>query len=465
MTSTVAIALAAGRGTRMKSRTPKALHTVGGKPMLRRVVDAARDAGCDPIIVVTPPDSSPARAALGGGCEFVVQPKALGAANALLSARDAAGGFQTIVALNSDIPLITPRSLRSVIEIRAASNAPMSIATAVAADPSGLGRVVRDDGGRVEAVIEQAIADEDTLRIQEINAGVYCFDAVWLWENLPKLEPSPTGEPLLTELVSMAASQGRGVAALTLDDPNEAIGVNTRAQLAVAESIERDRIRKKWMRQGVTMTDPSSVYIDSAAKIGMDTILMPNTHVRGGSRIGEGCEIGPNSIIDDSIIADDVSVVSSVVENSTLESDVTVGPFSHIRPGCLIEAGAHIGNYCEVKNSRIGRGAKSGHVSYIGDADVGRDANIGAGAITCNYDGEHKHRTAIGDDTFIGCDTMMVAPVSIGEGASTGAGSVVTRDVPPGAIAVGAPARMLPKGAANRARRGKRVANSDRRGA
>ena len=276
-----------------------------------------------------------------------------------------------------------------------------------------------------------------------MNAGVYCFRTGWLWDELARIEPSAYGEVYLTSLIELAPVGM--VETLTVDDPQEAWGVNTRVELAAAEGVMRTRIRERWMLEGVSMPDPNSVYIDYGASIGVDTVVLPNTHIRGATRIGADCEIGPNSIIEDSRIGDRCRVVASVVEDATLESGVDVGPFSHMRPGAYLETGVHIGNFGEVKNSRIGRDAKMGHFSYIGDAQVGANVNIGAGAITCNYDGERKHGTVIGDDAFIGSDTMLVAPVTVGERSYTSAGAVVNRDVPPDSGAIGAPARIRSK--------------------
>ena len=317
--------------------------------------------------------------------------------------------------------------------------------TSKPSNPDGLGRVLRDSNGRVKAIVEQGKAGAETLSIDEVNTGLHCYRSAWLWENLPTLTPSTTGEVFLTDLIELAFRQGHQVETVTLDDGDEGVGVNTRVDLSFAESALRDRIRRYWMLQGVTMPDPSSVYIDYGSQVGMDTVVHPNTHIKGSTTIGERCEIGPNSIVVDSSIGDESRVVASMVEGAVLESDVSVGPMSHIRQGTYLESGVRVGNFGEIKNSRIGRGTRSGHFSYIGDAEVGSNVNVGAGSVTCNYDGETKHRTVIGDDVFIGCDTMMVAPVKIGDRSYTGTGSVVNKDVPPDSGAIGAPARIRSK--------------------
>ncbi len=439
------VILAAGKGTRMKSRKPKALHTVCGKPMIQIIADSAEAAGLAPITVVVPGNSKAIRFSLGDRFHYAAQEEQLGTGHALMQARDAIPDCDNILVMAGDTPLIRRETLAEMTRMHISSEAPITMLTSEIADPDGLGRVVRDANGRINAIVEQKEADPQTLNIREINAGVYCFRTSWLWNNLPCLKSSSTGEIFLTDLVEVAVNQRHKVASLTLKDSGEALGVNTRVELSRAESIMRDRIRRYWMMEGVTIPNPESVYIDYDARFGIDTVILPNTHVKGGATIGEDCEIGPNSVIADSRIGDQCRIVSSVVEEAIIESDVHVGPFSHIRPGAYLESEVRIGNFGEIKNSRIGRGAKSGHFSYIGDADVGANVNIGAGSITCNYDGQNKHRTVIGDDVFIGCDTMMVAPVSIGDRSYTGTGSIINKDVPPDSGAIGAPARIRSK--------------------
>ena len=437
-----AVILAAGKGTRMKSRKSKVLHPVCGKPMLQIIVELAATAGLGPHIIVVSGKSEPVRKALGSGCLYAVQEEQLGTGHALMQAQDIVPGCDNLVVMAGDTPLLRPQTLVELTQTHLASEAPITMLTSSLTDPGGLGRVVRDSDGRITAVVEHREADPETLSINEINASVYCFRTSWLWDNLPRLGYSATGEIFLTDLVEVAATQGSEVASVTVEDGAEALGINTRMDLSRAESMMRDRIRRHWMMEGVTIPDPESVYIDHDARIGIDSVVLPNTHIRGGTIIGEDCEIGPNSVVVDSQIADQCRIVSSVVEQAVIESDVQVGPFSHLRPGAYLESEVRIGNFSEIKNSRIGRATKSGHFSYIGDAEVGANVNIGAGSITCNYDGEKKNRTVIGDDVFIGCDTMMVAPVTIGDRSYTGAGSVINKDVPPDSGAIGAPARI-----------------------
>ena len=434
--------LAAGKGTRMRSRTHKALHAVCGKPMLRHVVDSVRGAGISSIAVVAPADRRPFQSALTESVKYATQSEPLGTGNALLQARSALDGADSILALYGDVPLIRASTLSALMQRHTESAAFATLLTSIRSNPGGMGRILRDDDGKIRAIVEERNADADTLAIREVNSGFYCFRATWLWQNLERLKPSHDGELLLTDLIEAATTQGLIVESVFSEDPDETLGVNNRIQLAEAEAVMRRRIREHWMLYGVTMPDASGVYIDCDVALGQDTTVLPNTHITGESVIGSGCTIGPNSIIDNSRVGDGCEVVSSVVRDSTLEARVDVGPFSHIRGGSHIESGVHVGTSAEIKNSRLGRGTKMGHFSYMGDAILGANVNVGAGAITCNFDGEAKHETVIGRDAFIGSDTMLVAPVKIGDGAATGAGSVVTRDVPDGSTALGVPARI-----------------------
>ncbi|MGD8634634.1 MAG: DapH/DapD/GlmU-related protein, partial [Anaerolineales bacterium] len=300
-------------------------------------------------------------------------------------------------------------------------------------------------GGHVVAIVEQAHASEDELAIQELNVGVYAFDSEWLWANIADLPLSPKGEYYLTDLIGLAASAGARIETVEVEDREETIGINNRVHLAEAERILRGRINRRWMEAGVTMLDPDTTYIGGEVVIGQDTVIYPNTHLIGDVRVGSGCELGPNTTIRDSTIGDGSKIEASVVEGAVLEEEVEIGPFGHLRSGAHLGRGVHMGNYGEVKNSRLEAGVKMGHFSYIGDAHIGENVNIGAGTITCNYDGEKKNKTEIGADAFIGSDTMLVAPVKIGKGARTGAGSVVTKDVPDYGLAVGIPARVIRK--------------------
>jgi bifunctional UDP-N-acetylglucosamine pyrophosphorylase/glucosamine-1-phosphate N-acetyltransferase len=315
--------------------------------------------------------------------------------------------------------------------------------TRVDEDPRGFGRVIRDESGAVTRIVEEAVATPAELAIQELNAGVYCFDADWLWANVDRIPLSlPKQEYYLTDTVGMAAADGLRVEAVATGDTQETLGINTRIHLAEAESALRQRINEHWMLAGVTIADPATTYIEPDVTIGRDTVIWPNTHLRGQTTVGEHCHIGPNTIIENCQIGKRCRVVASTLEQAVMEESSDIGPFGHLRKGARLCKGAHMGNFGELKNATLGPGAKMGHFSYLGDAEVGADANIGAGTITCNYDGVRKHKTVIEESAFIGSDSMLVAPVRVGKGAKTGAGSVITHDVPAGAVAYGVPARV-----------------------
>jgi bifunctional UDP-N-acetylglucosamine pyrophosphorylase/glucosamine-1-phosphate N-acetyltransferase len=441
--------LAAGLGTRMKSATPKVLHPLCGRPMLAYVLDAWAETALDEggaarAVVVYSPAVAAICDAFADRAGFALQPEPLGTGDAVRAALSAVPAeAEEILVLSGDVPLITAADLDAVIEARRQDDAAMALATVFAADPAQLGRVVRSDFGMVERIVEAKDATDDELAGNEINAGLYAFDADWLRRRIDSLRPSPaTGEVYLTELVRLAREDGRLVTAVAFDDDGRFDGINDRSQLAAAEWNLRVRRNEEHMRAGVTMRDPSTVYLDWDVRLAADVVLEPNVILRGATSVGAGSTIGPGSQLHDSTVGERVRVWASVVEASTIEDEATVGPFSHLRPGSVVGRGAEVGNFAELKNARLGAGAKQHHVSYLGDAEIGERANIGAGAITANYDGTRKHRTTIGEGAFIGVDTMIVAPRDIGAGARTGAGAVVTRDVPPGKLAVGIPARI-----------------------
>jgi bifunctional UDP-N-acetylglucosamine pyrophosphorylase/glucosamine-1-phosphate N-acetyltransferase len=445
-----AIVLAAGLGKRMCSRKPKALHPIAGRPMLLHVLIAARgafeSAGRDArYVAVVGHGAEQVKAVLDDSVRCVEQAEQLGTGHAVAQAQSIASGSGHVLVLNADVPLISPDTVAGLMARHLEASADLTFLTAVVDDARGQGRVRRDATGRVTGIVEETDADAATLAGNEINAGVYCFRGDWLWPRLSRIERSAAGEYYLTDLVAMAVREGATVVAAPVADPAEALGINDRVQLAQAEAVVRERIRRQHMLAGVTIVDPQTTYIDADVTIGMDTTLCPNTYLGGRTAIGEDCVIGPSSQVIDSTLGARCRVDSSVVEQSTLEDGVDVGPFSHLRAGAHICSGAHIGNFAEVKNSRLGRNTKMGHFSYVGDATVGDDVNIGAGTITCNFDGVRKHQTVIGDGAFIGSDTMLIAPVEVGAWARTGAGSVVNHDVPPNALAVGVPARIRRK--------------------
>ncbi len=442
----IGIVLAAGKGTRMKSKTPKVLHPLLGQPMLSYALQAMQQAtGAQPIVVVGHA-ADEVQAAFAGQAHFALQDPPLGTGHAVQAARPAVpAGVRWVLVSNGDMPLLTADTLRSLLEAQQQHQGPITMLTVEVDDPRGFGRVVRFPDGRVQAIVEEADATEAQKRLRELNVGAYCFDAAWLWASLPKLPLSPKGEYYLTDLVGLAVAEGRSVQALRLEDPTEAIGVNTRVHLAEAAAALQRRINRQWMLAGVTLIDPERTYIEPTVQIGQDTVIWPNTYLRGATVIGEDCEIGPHTVVVDTRIGDRCQIVASVLEHAVVENDVDIGPFGHLRKGAHLATGVHMGNFGEVKNAYLGPGVKMGHFSYIGDATIAEDVNIGAGTITCNYDGERKHPTKIGKGAFIGSDTMLVAPLEIGEGARTGAGAVVTKNVPPYSLAVGVPARVIRK--------------------
>jgi bifunctional UDP-N-acetylglucosamine pyrophosphorylase / glucosamine-1-phosphate N-acetyltransferase len=359
-----------------------------------------------------------------------------------------AGQADTVLVLYGDTPLIQPETLRTMIAQHLAKEAAVSLLTFRPDTPTGYGRIVREAmagmAGRVVAVVEERDATPEQRAIGEVNSGILCFRDDWLWPNLARLAAAGRSGPeiYLTDLVAMARQQNQPIAGVPAPDPLEVIGLDNRLKLARAEAEVRRRINERWMLTGVTLVDPAVTYIDAGVEIGPDTIVWPNSLLQGQTRVGRGCTLGPGAVVRDSTLGDGCRVELSVLEGATMEEGSEIGPFGHLRKGAHLGPGVHMGNFGEVKNSYLGPGAKMGHFSYLGDANVGAGANIGAGTITCNYDGQHKHPTTIGQGAFIGSDTMLVAPVTVGDGAKTGAGSVVTHDVPAGSVAYGVPARV-----------------------
>ncbi len=440
------VILAAGKGTRMRSSLPKVLHPILGQPMLWYAIETSRAVTQATPVVVVGYDAEQVREVVGDDVRYVLQEEQLGTGHAVQRADSVLRGkADYILVTYGDMPLVSEDTLKSLVNAQQAHDGPISVLTAVADDPRGFGRIVRDADGDVLAIVEEALATPEQLAIRELNTGVFCFTADWLWDALDRIELSPKGEYYLTDLVEIAISEGRSVQAIQVEDPSEMIGINTRVHLAEATAMMQQRINQKWMLDGVTIQDPQTVYIEPGVTIGRDTVLAPNTHLRGETHIGEACIVGPNTIIQDSQMGNRCEVLNSVVEGAVIEDDVDIGPFGHLRKGAHLASGVHMGNFGEVKNSYLGPGTKMGHFSYLGDATIGSDVNIGAGTITCNYDGVQKHPTEIGDEVFIGSDTMLVAPLKLGHGARTGAGAVVTKDVKDKTLVVGMPARAIRK--------------------
>ncbi len=441
-----AVLLAAGQGTRMKSDKPKVLHPICGAPMIAHSLAAVKAASGETPVVIIGHGAEAVRESLGETARCVVQDPQLGTGHAVQQAESALRGKTDLVLVAyADMPLLRPETFQRLVETQKANTGPLTMLTVNAADPRGFGRVVRGAGGSVQAVVEEGAATEAQLSIHELNVGAYCFSADWLWDALHKIKISKKGEYYLTDTVALAVQAGLTVQALVSDDPLETIGINTRVHLAEAEAAMRQRINRAHMLAGVTIVDPAATYIEPGVKIGRDTVVWPNTYLRGKTVIGEGCVIGPNTIAQDTTVGDCCEILAAVMEGAVVEDNVGIGPFARLRKGAHLCKGVHMGNFGEVKDSTLGPGTKMGHFSYIGNASMGENVNIGAGTITCNFDGEHKHPTEIGDDVFIGSDTMLVAPVKLGARSRTGAGAVVTKDVPPDTLAVGMPARAIRK--------------------
>ncbi|HEX5591589.1 MAG TPA: bifunctional UDP-N-acetylglucosamine diphosphorylase/glucosamine-1-phosphate N-acetyltransferase GlmU [Candidatus Limnocylindrales bacterium] len=446
---TAAIILAAGLGTRMKSRTPKVLHPLCGRPMLAYVLDAWADVTPDvpaapPVVVYSPPVAAIRDAGLGEAVRFALQEAPRGTADAVRAGlAEVPDDAAEVLVLSGDVPLVLGPQLLAILEQRRMDDAAIALASVYAAAPGSLGRVVRGEFGTVERIVEAKDATPDELESNEINAGCYAFDAAWLRRRIDAVAPSATtGELYLTELVRLAREDGRIVSAVGFDDDGTFDGINDRAQLAQAEWALRVRRNEAHMRAGVTMRDPSTVYLDWGVELAADVTIEPNVILRGATTVAAGSTIGPGTTIVDSAIGRDCIVWASVIERSTVEDDVTIGPYSHLRPGTHVGTGAEVGNFAELKNTRLGPRVKQHHMSYLGDAELGEATNVGAGTITANWDGRTKHRTTIGKGAFLGVDTMLVAPIEIGDGAKTGAGAVVTKPVPAGKLAVGVPARI-----------------------
>lgn len=433
--------LAAGKGTRMRSRLVKVLHPFLGRPMVLHAVDAAFRAGADRVVTVVGHQADEVRRAIEAtfpswNLGFALQSEQRGTGHAVQEALPALMGAGEVLVLYGDTPLLQSRTLAQLLQSHREGARAMTIATFVAADPAGYGRVVRDEAGRVLRIVEHADASEDERRITEVNAGMCVIKGALLSDALAALTPhNAQGELYLTDLVAHLAPQGVG--AFLIADPIEAQGINTRAQLAQLEEIALGRMRLTWMDRGVSMQDPGSIRIDADVDIGEDTVLGPNVQLLGRTRIGQGCRIDAGALLDGCELGDFVHVKAyTVAHHARLATGVEVGPFAHLRPGTELGERAKVGNFVETKQARLGPHSKASHLSYLGDCEIGRHVNVGAGTITCNYDGVDKHKTVIEDGVFIGSDTQLVAPVRVGKNATIAAGTTVVHDVPEGALAL-----------------------------
>jgi bifunctional UDP-N-acetylglucosamine pyrophosphorylase/glucosamine-1-phosphate N-acetyltransferase len=454
-----AIILAAGLGKRMKSKKAKVLHSIAGRPMVTYPVEQARALGLEKIIVVVGPQADNVKEVLAPyGVEVVHQAQPRGTGDAVLQTREALASIHgPLLILNGDCPLITGQTLEEFIRTHEAEKATLTLLTAVLPEPQGYGRIILNNNNKIEKIVEEKDATVTEQALGEINTGFYVVDRAFLFEAVQALKPdNRQGEYYLTDIVAAAVKQGVRVSALRLEGRRveEVLGINTRMDLARAEKVMRRRILTEHMQNGVTLIDPETTWVDAGVLIGRDTVIYPDVQIEGKSRIGEECVIRSHTRITDCQLGSGVLVKDScVLTESILEDGASVGPFAHLRPGTVLRRGARIGNFVEAKKTEVGEGSKANHLTYLGDTTIGKGVNIGAGTITCNYDGIRKHPTVIEDEVFVGSDTQLVAPVKIGKGAVIGAGSTITKDVPPDALAVSRAKQMNRSGWAKKRRK------------
>ncbi len=440
------IILAAGMGTRMKSDMPKVLHKVCGKPLCKWVIDASKTAGADKTVTVVGHGADMVKEQLGSVTEYALQSEQKGTGHAVMQAvdfiRDTKG---SVVILNGDTPLITAETIEKAVEYSRENGEQATVITAILPDATGYGRIVRDENGGVLKIVEQKDASDEEKKINEVNSGMYVFDAQSLVYALEKITPNNAqGEYYLTDTLEILLKAGKKVGAYAIEDNDEIRGINDRVQLSEAENIMRKKINEKHMKNGVTMRIPESVIIEDGVEIGRDTEICPNVTIKSGTKIGSHCVIGQGSVLDNAVIHDGVDILSSVILNSEIDENTTVGPFAYVRPNCKVGKNVKVGDFVELKNSNIDDGTKISHLTYIGDSDVGKRVNFGCGTVTCNYDGKNKYRSTIGDDCFVGCNTNFVSPINVGNGAYIAAGSTITEDIPDKALSI-ARARQVNK--------------------
>ena len=440
------VILAAGMGTRMKSKMPKVLHKVCGKPLSKWVIDASKAAGADKVCAVVGHKAETVKEVLGDVCEFALQAEQKGTGHAVMQAIDVIKNSKgEVVILNGDTPLITAETINKAIEYHKNNGNQATVITAILDDATGYGRIVRDNDGSVLKIVEQKDASEEEKKINEVNSGMYVFDAQSLVYALEKITPNNAqGEYYLTDTLEILLSAGKKIGGYAISDNDEIRGINDRVQLNEAEKIMQKRINEYHMRNGVTMRNPESVYIEDGVEIGNDTEICQNVTIKSGTKIGSDCVIGSGSMLDRAVIHDGVDVLSSVILESEVDEGTHVGPFAYIRPNCHVGKEVKVGDFVELKNSNIDDGTKISHLTYIGDSDVGKRVNFGCGTVTCNYDGKKKYRTTIGDDCFVGCNTNFVSPINVGDGVYIAAGSTITEDIPENSLSI-ARARQVNK--------------------
>lgn len=440
------VILAAGMGTRMKSKMPKVLHKVCGKPLSKWVIDASKAAGADKVCALVGHKAETVKEVLGDVCEFALQAEQKGTGHAVMQAIDVIKNSKgEVVILNGDTPLITAETINKAIEYHKNNGNQATVITAILDDATGYGRIVRDNDGSVLKIVEQKDASEEEKKINEVNSGMYVFDAQSLVYALDKITPNNAqGEYYLTDTLEILLSAGKKIGGYAISDNDEIRGINDRVQLNEAEKIMQKRINEYHMRNGVTMRNPESVYIEDGVEIGNDTEICQNVTIKSGTKIGSDCVIGSGSMLDRAVIHDGVDVLSSVILESEVDEGTHVGPFAYIRPNCHVGKEVKVGDFVELKNSNIDDGTKISHLTYIGDSDVGKRVNFGCGTVTCNYDGKKKYRTTIGDDCFVGCNTNFVSPINVGDGVYIAAGSTITEDIPENSLSI-ARARQVNK--------------------
>ena len=440
------VILAAGMGTRMKSKMPKVLHKVCGKPLSKWVIDASKAAGADKVCAVVGHKAETVKEVLGDVCEFALQAEQKGTGHAVMQAINVIKNSKgEVVILNGDTPLITAETINKAIEYHKNNGNQATVITAILDDATGYGRIVRDNDGSVLKIVEQKDASEEEKKINEVNSGMYVFDAQSLVYALDKITPNNAqGEYYLTDTLEILLSAGKKIGGYAISDNDEIRGINDRVQLNEAEKIMQKRINEYHMRNGVTMRNPESVYIEDGVEIGNDTEICQNVTIKSGTKIGSDCVIGSGSMLDRAVIHDGVDVLSSVILESEVDEGTHVGPFAYIRPNCHVGKEVKVGDFVELKNSNIDDGTKISHLTYIGDSDVGKRVNFGCGTVTCNYDGKKKYRTTIGDDCFVGCNTNFVSPINVGDGVYIAAGSTITEDIPENSLSI-ARARQVNK--------------------
>ena len=440
------VILAAGMGTRMKSKMPKVLHKVCGKPLSKWVIDASEAAGADKVCAVVGHKAETVKEVLGDVCEFALQAEQKGTGHAVMQAIDVIKNSKgEVVILNGDTPLITAETINKAIEYHKNNGNQATVITAILDDATGYGRIVRDNDGSVLKIVEQKDASKEEKKINEVNSGMYVFDAQSLVYALDKITPNNAqGEYYLTDTLEILLSAGKKIGGYAISDNDEIRGINDRVQLNEAEKIMQKRINEYHKRNGVTMRNPESVYIEDGVEIGNDTEICQNVTIKSGTKIGSDCVIGSGSMLDRAVIHDGVDVLSSVILESEVDEGTHVGPFAYIRPNCHVGKEVKVGDFVELKNSNIDDGTKISHLTYIGDSDVGKRVNFGCGTVTCNYDGKKKYRTTIGDDCFVGCNTNFVSPINVGDGVYIAAGSTITEDIPENSLSI-ARARQVNK--------------------